>query len=273
MELGSASIPSPSHNGHEPKRPSLFHALGELRVPLEATLFWLNAWTHPWPHAEPGAGKSVMLIPGFMAGDITLAPLAAFCRWLGHDTAYAGIWVNSDCPRDTLSRISARLRQVHRIRGARIVVIGHSLGGLYARELGYLHPDLIEHVITLGSPVNRPRHAANLAVEAVARWMAVLRGRANGCLTESCACGVRITRHEPEVPTTVVYSRTDGVVHWESCVDRTDSPTVEHVEVMGSHVGMAVSPDVYRIIADRLALAPRPRPVRMHLQPSAAASA
>jgi len=62
-----------------------------------------------------------------------------------------------------------------------------------------------------------------------------------------------------EVPTTVVYSRTDGVVHWQSCVDNSESPMVENVEVPGSHIGMAFSSDVYRVLATRLALPIRPR--------------
>ena len=62
-----------------------------------------------------------------------------------------------------------------------------------------------------------------------------------------------------DVPTTHIYSRTDGVVHWESCIDSSGAPTVENVEVMGSHVGMGLNPDVYRLIADRLAMPRRSR--------------
>ena len=54
----------------------MIDALGELRVPLEASIYWLGALTHPWPHVKPHNAKVVMLIPGFMAGDMTLAPLA-----------------------------------------------------------------------------------------------------------------------------------------------------------------------------------------------------
>jgi hypothetical protein len=63
--------------------------------------------------------------------------------------------------------------------------------------------------------------------------------------------------HPGEVPTTAMYSRTDGVVHWESCVDRSGVTTVENIEVTGSHVGMAVNAGVYRVVADRLAMPPR----------------
>lgn len=64
-------------------------------------------------------------------------------------------------------------------------------------------------------------------------------------------------RRSGEVPTTAMYSRTDGVVNWESCVDQSGGTTVENVEVTGSHIGMAVNAAVYRVVADRLAMPPR----------------
>jgi len=77
MTPGSAQISS--RIAPQPQRPSLLDSLGEFRVPLEASICWLGALTHPWPHVQPLNSKVVMLIPGFMAGDVTLAPLANFC--------------------------------------------------------------------------------------------------------------------------------------------------------------------------------------------------
>jgi len=255
--MGLASVAEPFVEENEHKRPSLLNVLGELRVPLEASLFWLSALNHPFPRAELGEGKPVLLIPGFMAGDVTLAPMAAFLRRLGHSADYSGIWVNSDCPRTTIDRASKQLLKMNRKHRSRVVVIGQSLGGLYARELSHRHPEEVERVITLGSPIRMPRHTSHVAVAAVARSMAMLRGKEKGCLTESCACGIKIEERIAPVPTTVVYSRTDGIAHWESCVDPTGSPHVENLEVMSSHCGMAVNPDVYRIIADKLAMRAR----------------
>ena len=244
----------------EPHRPSLLDALGELRFPFEASLFWLGALSYPWPRVEPANSKTVMLIPGFMAGDVTLAPMATFCRWLGHRAVFAGIWSNSKCPRESVEHLSQRLARTAERWDSPIVVIGHSLGGIYARELGHRNPDLVERVITLGAPIRWPRDSSNHAVAVVARSMARIRGKAEGCLSEACSCGMRMSEISPkDVPTTVIYSRTDGVVHWQSCVDHSASPMVENVEVLGSHVGMAFSADVYRVIAERLALPLRTR--------------
>jgi pimeloyl-ACP methyl ester carboxylesterase len=158
-----------------------------------------------------------------------------------------------------MRKLNARLLLTYEKFEQPIVVIGQSLGGVYAREMARENPEMVERVISLGAPIRSPRDAANFAVEAVARSIAILRGKADGCLTESCKCGLILSDESPgEVPSTNVYSRTDGVVHWQSCIDVSGAPSVENVEVMSSHVGMAFSADVYRVIADRLAMPPRP---------------
>jgi len=121
-------------------------------------------------------------------------------------------------------------------------------------------------VITLGSPLRSVENSSNPLVLATARMIALLRRMDDGCLSESCSCGMNLLseRHPGDVPTTVVYSRTDGVVHWESCVDRTGSRLAENVEVMASHVGMGLNADVYRVVADRLAA-----PSRIATRPAA----
>jgi predicted esterase len=212
-----------------------------------------------------------MLIPGFMAGDVTLAPLANFCRWLGHRAVYAGILSNSECPRETMRKLNARLALAYEKFEQPIIVVGQSLGGVYAREIAREQPEMVERVISLGAPLRLPRNAANLAVQAVARSVAAIRGKADGCLSESCKCGLILSDESPaDVPSTHIYSRSDGVVHWESCVDLSGAPTVENVEVKGSHVGMGVNPDVYRVIADRLAM---PRRSHLHAAQTHAAQA
>ncbi len=252
--VGSVS----ANSGLAPRRPSLIGALGELRFPLEASMFFVQALMRPWPHAEPGRGRTVMLIPGFMAGDVTLLLLANFLRRLGHRAVFGGIWSNSKCPRATLDELASRLVEVYDRAGEPVAIVGHSLGGLYARELAHRLPAEVDRVITLGAPLRRPRDAANLAVQAVARSMAAIRGRAEGCLSEACTCGLSIhDDFHDAVPTTVIYSRSDGVVHWESCVNLSGSEMVENIEVTCSHVGMAFSAEVYRAIAERLVLPPR----------------
>lgn len=207
-----------------------------------------------------------------MASDLTLVPLAGFCQWLGHRTFFTGIRSNSRCPRETVLHLQRNLERIHSRAGQRVVVIGQSLGGVYARELATRCPEMIERVITLGAPLRAVENSSNSLVLAAARLIALLRRMDDGCLSESCSCGMTLLaeRHPGEVPTTVLYSRTDGVVHWESCIDRSGSRSAENVEVMASHVGMGLNADVYRVVADRLAapwrIASRPAPVLRLLQ-------
>ena len=241
------------------QRPSFLHSLFELRAPMEAALFWVYGIHHQWPYvAKHGNRKSIILIPGFMAGDTSLAPLAGLCRWLGHKTFFTGIKSNSDCPRETARRLEQHLERIHEDEG-RVVIIGQSLGGIYARELAARRPELVECIITLGSPVRLSDDSASPLLVAMALQVAKLRKLEDGCLTRSCPCGMAMAERIPdEVPTTVVYSKTDGVVHWSSCVDRSGGNNVENIEVMASHCGMGLNTDVLKIIADRLAKAPRP---------------
>jgi hypothetical protein len=245
------------------QRPSFLHSLFELRIPMEAALFWVHGIRHQWPHvAKHGNRKSIMLIPGFMAGDISLAPLAGLCRWLGHKTFFTGIKSNSDCPRETVRLLDHHLKRIHEDEG-RVTVIGQSLGGVYARELGARRPELVERIITLGSPIGISEDSTNPLVIAIARQVAKLRKLEDGCLTQSCSCGMTTAERIPdEVPTTVVYSKTDGIVHWDSCIDRSGGKNVEHIEVMSSHCGMGLNTDVLKVVADRLASAPRPTATR-----------
>ena len=95
-------LSGPSASESPPRRPGILDILGELRAPLEALAFPFRALRYPWPRCAEGGAKTVMLIPGFMAGDFTLTPLARFCAWLGHRAEFCGIWQNARCPRVTL---------------------------------------------------------------------------------------------------------------------------------------------------------------------------
>ena len=123
-------------------------------------------------------------------------------------------------------------------------LVGWSLGGVIAREVARRHPEAVRRVITYGTPV-----AGGAAYTSVAR--------ASGRGSRVDAGAERVTRtldaRSPiAVPLTVVFSRRDGVVAWQACIDRA-TPGVEHVEVSSTHIGMGVDPDVWAVVAERLA--------------------
>ena len=118
--------------------------------------------------------------------------------------------------------------------GAKLVIIGHSLGGIYARELARRYPDKVEQIILLGSPIHAPLEHANPYLVMVARLTRRLRHH-HDCDLETI-CGINGSAPPPGVRETVIYSKSDGIVDWPSCIEQ--GPNVETVEVAGTHVGL-----------------------------------
>jgi pimeloyl-ACP methyl ester carboxylesterase len=193
----------------------------------------------------PGDGHAVVFFPGLGADQRYMAPLAKHCKQLGY-TCYdwgrgtnagpAGdpeVWLR-ELALDVAAKVSAHRQSVS--------LIGWSLGGVYAREVAKALPQRIRQVITLGSPF------ANLSAATNVGWLyQVLNGG-------SPRISPRMTRMlavPPPVPTSSIYSRSDGVVAWEACVT-SPGPFTENIEVKSSHLGLVWHPDVLRIIADRL---------------------
>ena len=144
--------------------------LGETRIFGEVTSFALYGLFH-W--ALPNVRRrrrGVLLIPGFGAGDLSLSPLGVRLRELGYRIFYSGIWCNVDCPVHMLPRLEKVLRRASRKTRGKIVIIGHSLGGIYARELACRFPELVDRAILLGSPVKAPLEGSNTFLRPLFEW-------------------------------------------------------------------------------------------------------
>jgi triacylglycerol lipase len=199
----------------------------------------------------PGDGRPVMLIPGFLAGDTSLDTMRGWLRRNGYRTLRSGINLNAQSSELLLQRIASRVGTEYRRNGRPLVLIGQSRGGVLALGVAHRFPQLVDKVISLGSPIGDPMdvHPSTMAAVQVIRFAhALRRGPRN--------VDVRFDRElaEPvKVRVTSMYSRSDGIVHWRACL----RPDVEAVEVGGSHVGMGVNRRVYEEVARVLA-----RPVR-----------
>lgn len=222
--------------------PSSMYLLLEGRALAE--LGWTKA-VMPWlRQAPPGDGHPVKVFPGFIASDYSTRPLRRFLGDLGYRARPWGFGRNLGPRGDLETRMVDRVRYLHRVYGRKVSLVGWSLGGIFAREVARQAPEAVRQVISLGSPFGHPK--ANHSWRLFER----LSGMRIDELDEE---RLRTLRETPPVPTTAIYSRTDGIAHWRSCVER-KGPNSESIEVLGSHCGLGCNPSVLYAIADRLAL-------------------
>ena len=228
----------------------------ESRLALEAAAL-LRSRVFKGMDVEDAGGQPVMLIPGFLAGDDSLGLMTTWLRRTGHWTKRAGIRSNVDCSSAVVERLAERLDCLADTTGQRVAVIGQSRGGNIAKVLAVRHPELVSGIVTLGSPQLDPFDVHPLVRVQVYAVGALGTLGVHGLFKRSCRSGKCCETFREELagpfPKGVgylsVYSKSDGIVRWRSCLD----PDAEHLEIDASHVGMAVAPRAYRAIATALA--------------------
>ena len=228
----------------------------ESRIGLE-TAALLRSPVFRGEGVEDGRGRPVLLVPGFLAGDDSLAMMTRWLRRSGYHTRKAGLRANVGCSGKIVERLEDRLEELVESRDRRAAIIGQSRGGTLARVVARKRPDLVSGVVTLGTP-----HTDPFAVHPLVRLQLLAVGAlgtlgAPGLFSRSCLSGDCCTEFweqvEAPLPRGVgfvsVYSRSDGVVDWRACLDS----GARHVEVGSSHIGMAVNAAAYRAVAEALA--------------------
>ena len=199
-----------------------------------------------------GRGEPVLLLPGYFAGDWAMGPMARWLRRIGYNSYLSGIDFNLGCPREKLERLEARVIAIARETGGPVAIVGHCLGGVFARSLGDGLPRVVSQVIGLGAPIRHDWDAMNRRIGSIMQsaaglWQA-LAGVPENCGTASCACGFARTIALSGLRAgafTSIHSREDDVVDWRSCLDRGGN----NYEVRGRHVSLIVNREVYRLIA------------------------
>ncbi len=195
-----------------------------------------------------GDGHPVVVFPGLGGAPFTTSHLRRFLADCGFTAHCWGRGVNTGPEGDFdewLDALEADVRRWHAGTGRRVSLVGWSLGGIYARELAKRCPDCVRQVITLGTPFAAMRGATH--AETLYRLL-------NGDTSQLTPQMEARLRECPPVPTTSVYSKSDGVVSWRGCVQRRGARSQsESIEVSACHLGMVTHPEVLRIIVDRLA--------------------
>jgi pimeloyl-ACP methyl ester carboxylesterase len=218
---------------------------GPLLLALEWRAPWeLGAAIAAWPllrQAPRGDGHAVLVFPGLAASDMSTLPLRAFLADRGYKPHGWDLRFNFGPRKGVVERSLARVREIRRRSGRKVSLVGWSLGGVYARELAKMAPADVRCVVTLGTPFTGHPRANNA-------WRIY-----------ELASGHRVGEHEfaqvrqaPPVPTTSIFSRSDGIVAWQCCLQQREKHA-ESIEVQASHIGIGANPAAWYALADRLA--------------------
>ncbi|CAN5611563.1 hypothetical protein BH10ACT1_BH10ACT1_12660 [soil metagenome] len=176
------------------------------------------AWRTPSLVAGQRGTSTVVVLPGRGVNDASTAPLRAYLRALGHPVQGWGLGVNDGEVERQAEAVVPLVQRLVDQAGEPIALVGQSMGGTVARQVARRRPELVSRIVTLGTPLFRTRSS------------------------QPFRC-----------PVTAIYSEADRIVRPEWAIDA--DPAVEHVKVTSTHFGMGIDPDVWRIVADRLALA------------------
>lgn len=216
----------------------------------QRALFELGAFVAASPALRlvgRGDRHPVLVLPGFTASDRSTQPLRWFLRGQGYWVHGWSLGRNLGPTPRVVDGLDARLTYVFGRHRRRVSLVGWSLGGIYARALARRHPHMVRQVITLGSPFQL-RDGDTSAAHAL--WQRLSPGFDDRTVDELMV--PEADKVPLSVPSTAIYSRSDGVVRWYTCLER-PGPMRENIEVRGSHSGLGFNPAVLGAVADRLA--------------------
>jgi pimeloyl-ACP methyl ester carboxylesterase len=199
----------------------------------------------PLLHKLPKTDRrhSVMVIPGFLGDDRGNSPLIRFLRHLGYTAT--GWRQGRNLGPESFSEDSLRqaMEPLIEAGNGKVSLVGHSLGGIYAREIARMQPDVIQQVITLGSPFGRGHQSASHASRLYRRLNPIPDSRDEDDSLST----------PPPVPTTAIYTKADGVVNWRTSLQQGEDHRVHNIEVLGSHIGLNLNAAVWFWVAKKLA--------------------
>lgn len=244
------------------------HAPGRFWLAAEAprvALGWqLMASSLPLlPTTARGDGHPVLVLPGLGAGDWSTLALRNFLRLRGWRPYGWHLGRNVGPTAAVRAELPAAVERIARRNRAKVSIIGWSLGGIYARELAHLHPDCVRRVITLASPY-RIQHTRQTHAAGLFSHFAHLHAPGEEPLTVTGRSAYPLP-----VPATSIYSREDGIVAWQHCLEP-HTGISENIRVRSGHLSIGFDPYVFHAIADRLALPEdemRPYRPPVHLRP------
>ncbi len=209
-----------------------------------------------WPEPPAGDGRPAMLIPGFLAGDPSLAPMARWLKLGEWKMTRSGINWNVGCTQATVEAIEGRLRSVVEETGRRALLVGQSRGGAMGKVIAVRNPDLVETLVTLGSPLNdhfnvHPRVWFGIGIIGGLGELGFPGFLSRDCATGDCCRETRIAYSRPfpkDVRFISFYSREDNIVRYQACLHS----AAEQIEIESSHLGMGFDSEVWVRMSEEL---------------------
>lgn len=218
--------------------PGMMLRMLEGRVGIEASQLMLQ-----YPllrlQAKRGQGEPVIVLPGFMADDSSTIVLRHYLNSIGYKAIGWGLGTNRLPMLSLLPRLQTLVDQVVDQHGQKVRLVGWSRGGILSRELARDTPEKVARVITIGSPVKGGVGASSIGA-VVKQTTGMSSAAMSALLRDRQQAQIR-------VPIRAIFSKLDGVVNWQACIDDLN-PDVEHHEILGSHVGMGTNVDVFRLL-------------------------
>lgn len=195
--------------------------------------------------APKGDGHPVLVLPGLLTSDNVTTPLRNFLKGRNYNAYPWELGVNTVNYEHIEDKIYELVAKIHEESGQKLSLIGWSAGGIFARAVAHEMPHKIRQVITLGSPFKGIKGKSNV------EWVLEnLLGKKTHMVEDVILEKASLS---PPVPSTALYTKADGIVAWQTCLDDKEDNMTENIEVITSHIGMGYHPQALLCIADRLA--------------------
>jgi alpha-beta hydrolase superfamily lysophospholipase len=196
---------------------------------------------------QPNGKGGVMVLPGFCGDDHYNILFREYLTHLGYDVIGWGQGRNTGHTSLDRQALYERVTNHYHKQGSPISLIGHSLGGIFARHIAHIMPETVKQVITLGSPFMVPVHDDGFTPASPVRELYL---KLNPVAEDEEM--LSLIRVPPPCPTTAIYSKGDGIVRWDLTLQPGDDHHVDNIEVLGSHMAMTLNADVWSLCADKL---------------------
>jgi len=226
------------------QRPSLFKYVSE-HIKVWGELGRSFKFRRTYKPTTKGDGHPVLVIPGFLGSDYSTGRVRRFLKKLGYTPYGWGLDRNlGDISK--LNVLLEKAEKLYNIHGEKVSLLGWSLGGVYARQIAKAKPEIIRQVITMGSPfagIDQPNNA---------KWLYDLINKGKVVSEADKEKWMKDIAAPAPVPTTAIYSKNDGIVPWQACMEQTVDAIHQNVRIEGCHFGLGHNPEVWLILEDRL---------------------